>query len=346
MLWKRLYGDDIWAHHSDELEGLNKDFKKMLSENAELKALTLKEIITASDGTRKILFTLEDGLMIETVVIPCENGRNRNTVCVSSQVGCAMNCQFCYTGRMGLTRHLTAAEIVEQAVFARRLLTTEVGHISNVVFMGMGEPLHNIDNVIKAADIMVHDQGLHFSPRKVTVSTSGLVPQLKRFLQESNCALAVSLNATTDEVRNWIMPINRKYELDLLLQTLREELRLKRNYKVLFEYVMLAGVNDSIEDARRLVELVQGIPCKINLISFNPHSGSQFRPTSEKKIIEFRNRLAEAGCVVFLRLSRGDDQMAACGQLGKPGALQAPVLRVPEKFRTAMELSARFFGKL
>ncbi|GMN41626.1 hypothetical protein TIFTF001_010841 [Ficus carica] len=394
MLWKRLYGDDIWAHHSDELEGLNKDFKKMLSENAELKALTLKEIITASDGTRKnlwlvlasgyllalvenmgidcethrrfqILFTLEDGLMIETVVIPCENGRNRNTVCVSSQVGCAMNCQFCYTGRMGLTRHLTAAEIVEQAVFARRLLTTEVGHISNVVFMGMGEPLHNIDNVIKAADIMVHDQGLHFSPRKVTVSTSGLVPQLKRFLQESNCALAVSLNATTDEVRNWIMPINRKYELDLLLQTLREELRLKRNYKVLFEYVMLAGVNDRkiscmilslddniviktelIEDARRLVELVQGIPCKINLISFNPHSGSQFRPTSEKKIIEFRNRLAEAGCVVFLRLSRGDDQMAACGQLGKPGALQAPVLRVPEKFRTAMELSARFFGKL
>ncbi|KAF3431285.1 hypothetical protein FNV43_RR26015 [Rhamnella rubrinervis] len=331
MLWKRLYGNDIWAHGCEELEGLNRDFKKMLNENAEFKALSLKNMLTASDGTKKILFTLEDGLVIETVVIPSDRGRN--TVCVSSQVGCAMNCQFCYTGRMGLTRHLTAAEIVEQAVFARRLLTSEVGSITNVVFMGMGEPLHNVDNVIKAADIMVHEQGLHFSPRKVTVSTSGLVPQLKRFLHESNYALAVSLNATTDEVRNWIMPINRKYKLGLLLQTLREELRLKSNYKVLFEYVMLAGVNDSIEDARRLVDLVQGIPCKINLISFNAHSGSQFRPTSDEKMIEFRNLLAEAECIVFMRPSRGDDQMAACGQLGKPGAIQAPLLRVPEKFQ-------------
>ncbi|XP_057947918.1 uncharacterized protein LOC131143691 isoform X2 [Malania oleifera] len=244
MLWKRLYGLDIWAHSIDELDGLNKNFKKMLSEHAEFKALSLREILTASDGTRKILFTLDDGLVIETVVIPCDKGRN--TVCVSSQVGCAMNCQFCYTGRMGLRRHLTAAEIVEQAVFARRLLSSEVGPITNVVFMGMGEPLQNIENVIKAANIMVHDQGLHFSPRKVTISTSGLVPQLKRFLHESNCALAVSLNATTDEVRNWIMPINRKYKLNLLLGTLREELRCRHNYKVLFEYVMLAGVNDSL----------------------------------------------------------------------------------------------------
>ncbi|KAF5443161.1 hypothetical protein F2P56_035744 [Juglans regia] len=336
MLWKRLYGNNIWAHHIDELEGLNKDFKKMLCENAEFKVLSLKEILTACDGTRKILFTLEDDLVIETVVIPCDRGRT--TVCVSSQVGCAMNCQFCYTGRMGLKRHLTAAEIVEQAVFARRLLTSEVGSITNVVFMGMGEPLHNIDNVIKAAEIMVHDQGLYFSPRKVTVSTSGLVPQLRRFLRESNCALAVSLNATTDEVRNWIMPINRKYKLGLLLQTLQEELRLKHNYKVLFEYVMLSGVNDSIEDAKRLIDLVQDIPCKINLISFNPHTGSKFRPTSEAKMIEFRNVLAEAGCIVFLRLSRGDDQMAACGQLGKPGAIKAPLLRVPEEFQMAVNM--------
>nr|DAD30962.1 TPA_asm: hypothetical protein HUJ06_009813 [Nelumbo nucifera] len=282
----------------------------------------------------QILFTLEDGLGIETVVIPCKGGRT--TVCVSSQVGCAMNCQFCYTGRMGLRRHLTAAEIVEQAVFARRLLSSEVGSITNVVFMGMGEPLHNIENVIKAADIMVDEHGLHFSPRKVTVSTSGLVPQLKRFLHESNCALAVSLNATTDEVRNWIMPINRKYNLGVLLETLREELRFKHNYKVLFEYVMLAGVNDSIEDARKLIDLVQGIPCKINLISFNAHSGSEFRPTSEEKMMEFRNVLAEAGCVVFLRLSRGDDKMAACGQLGKPGDIQPPRLRAPPRFQMAL----------
>ncbi|XP_028123241.1 uncharacterized protein LOC114320293 isoform X1 [Camellia sinensis] len=354
MLWKRLYGNDIWAHCIDELEGLNKDFKKMLSEHAEFRALFMKDILTASDGTRKvdtifpschgatdslwilqILFTLEDGLVIETVVIPCN--RDRTTVCVSSQVGCAMNCQFCYTGRMGLRRNLTAGEIVEQAVFARRLLSAEVGSITNVVFMGMGEPLHNIENVMKAADIMVHEQGLHFSPRKVTVSTSGLVPQLRRFLNECNCALAVSLNATTNEVRNWIMPINRKYNLGLLLETLRQELRFKRNYKVLFEYVMLAGINDSTEDAKRLIELVKGIPCKINLISFNPHSGSQFRSTPDAKMIEFRNILAEAGCIVFLRPSRGDDQMAACGQLGKPGETQAPLFRIPAQFQTLLE---------
>ncbi|KAJ4960475.1 hypothetical protein NE237_020385 [Protea cynaroides] len=334
MLWKRLYGNNIWAHCVDELEGLNKDFQKMLGVFAEFKALSLKEILTAADGTRKILFNLDDGLVIETVVIPCKRGRT--TVCVSSQVGCAMNCQFCYTGRMGLRRHLTAAEIVEQAVFARRLLSGEIGSITNVVFMGMGEPLHNVENVIKAADIMVDEQGLHFSPRKVTISTSGLVPQMRRFLYESNCELAVSLNATTDEVRNWIMPINRKYNLGMLLGTLREELRVKHNYKVLFEYVMLAGVNDSIEDAKRLISLIQDIPCKINLITFNPHCGSQFKPTSEEKIIDFRNVLAEAGCVVFLRPSRGDDQMAACGQLGKPGEIQPPLLRVPARFQMAV----------
>ncbi|KAL9246499.1 hypothetical protein vseg_020026 [Gypsophila vaccaria] len=334
MLWKRLYGNNIWAHSCDELEGLNKDLRKMLTEHAEFKALSLKDVRTASDGTRKILFTLEDGLVIETVIIPCDRGRN--TVCVSSQVGCAMNCQFCYTGRMGLKRNLTSAEIVEQAVFARRLFTKEVGSITNVVFMGMGEPLQNIDNVVRAADVLVDEQGLQFSPRKVTVSTSGLVPQLKRFLQESNCALAVSLNATTDEVRNWIMPINRKYNLEMLLGTLRDELRHKRNYTVLFEYVMLAGVNDSMEDAKRLIHLVQGIPCKINLISFNPHSGSFFKPTTDEKMIEFRNVLAAGGCVVFLRPSRGDDQMAACGQLGKLGDLQVPLFRVPPQFEKVL----------
>lgn len=334
MLWKRLYGNGIWAHCSHELEGLNKDFKEMLGNLAEFKALSLKDTVVASDGTRKILFTLDDGMVIETVVIPCKRGRT--TVCVSSQVGCAMNCQFCYTGRMGLRRHLTTAEIVEQAVFSRRLFSDEVGSITNVVFMGMGEPLHNVDNVIKAAKIMVDEQGLQFSPRKVTVSTSGLVPQLKRFLHESNCALAVSLNATTDEVRNWIMPINRKHNLEVLLGTIREELRSKHNYKVLFEYVMLAGINDSMDDARRLIELVKDIPCKINLITFNPHSGSQFKPTRDEKMIEFRNVLAEAGCLVFWRPSRGDDQMAACGQLGKPGDFQAPRLRVPERFKVAV----------
>nr|XP_043626584.1 dual-specificity RNA methyltransferase RlmN [Erigeron canadensis] len=341
MLWKLLYGNNsksIWAHSCEELEGLNKDLTMMLSKCAKLKALQVKDIITASDGTRKILFRLDDGLVIETVIIP-NNDRGRNTVCVSSQVGCAMNCQFCFTGRMGLRRNLTAAEIVEQAVFARRLFTDEVGPITNVVFMGMGEPLQNIDNVLKAADVMVDEQGLHFSPNKVTISTSGLVPQIKRFLRESKCALAVSLNATTDEVRNWIMPINRKYNLNVLLETLREELHLKHKYKVLFEYVMLAGVNDSIDDAKRIIDLVKGIPCKINLITFNPHSGSYFQPTTDAKMVEFRNILAEGGCVVLMRPSRGDDQMAACGQLGNPGEFQAPLLKVPPRFQASLEPS-------
>ncbi|CAI9278315.1 unnamed protein product [Lactuca saligna] len=341
MLWKLLYGNNsksIWAHSFEELEGLNKDLTKTISKHAKLKALQVKDIITASDGTRKILFTLDDGLIIETVIIP--NGdKGRNTVCVSSQVGCAMNCQFCFTGRMGLRRNLTAEEIVEQAVFARRLFTSTVGPISNVVFMGMGEPLQNIENVMKASDIMVDEQGLHFSPNKVTISTSGLVPQIKRFLRHSKCALAVSLNATTDEVRNWIMPINRKYNLSLLLDTLREELQFKHKYKVLFEYVMLAGVNDSIDDAKRIIDLVKGIPCKINLITFNPHSGSHFQPTADEKMVEFRNTLAEGGLTVFMRPSRGDDQMAACGQLGNPGDFQAPLLKVPPKFQHSLDPS-------
>eukprot|EP01018_Ginkgo_biloba_P013635 Gb_30683 [translate_table: standard] len=247
-----------------------------------------------------------------------------------------MNCQFCYTGRMGLKKHLTAAEIVEQVVYARRLFTKEVGPLTNVVFMGMGEPMHNLDNVIRAAEIMVDCQGLHFSPRKVTVSTSGLVPQIRRFIRESPCALAVSLNATTDEVRNWIMPINRKYNLDILLTTLREEIAQRHKFKVLFEYVMLAGVNDSLEDARRLVNLVEGIPCKINLISFNPYNGSPFIPSSLEHMLAFQNVVVDAGYVVFIRHSRGNDQMAACGQLGNPGNSQPPQMRIPERFQAAV----------
>ncbi|KAL3631029.1 hypothetical protein CASFOL_024013 [Castilleja foliolosa] len=342
MLWKRLYGDNVWAHNYEELEGLNKDFKRMLGEHADFKALHFKDMYTASDGTKKWVTDIihvgrwagyrngRDSL---------QKGTDHGVCFQSSGLWDELPVLLYRKTKMGLKRNLSAAEIVEQAVFARRLLSHEVGSITNVVFMGMGEPLHNIENVLKAADILVDDQGLHFSPRKVTVSTSGLVPQIKRFLKESDCALAVSLNATTDEVRNWVMPINRKYKLELLLSTLREELSLKHKYKVLFEYVMLAGVNDSIEDAKRLIDLVQGIPCKINLIPFNPHCGSQFKPTREEKMIEFRNILAEAGCVVLLRSSRGDDKMAACGQLGEPGEIQAPLLKVPPKFQMALEAS-------
>lgn len=334
MLWKCLYGNGMWAQHVDEMQALSKLFRATLEKTAEFSVFSLKDVYSASDGTCKILFSLGDGSIIETVLIPCERGRT--TLCVSSQVGCAMNCQFCYTGRMGLKRNLTAAEIVEQVVYARRHFTNEVGPLTNVVFMGMGEPLHNFDNVLKAAEIMVDCHGLHFSPRKVTVSTSGLVPQIRRFIRESPCVLAVSLNATTDEVRNWIMPINRKYNLDMLLTVLREEIGQRRKFKVLFEYVMLAGINDSLDDAKRLVNLVEGIPCKINLISFNPHQGSSFIPSTLEQMLAFHKIIADAGYATFIRHSRGNDQMAACGQLGKPGNSQPPRMRAPERFQATL----------
>lgn len=334
MLWRSLYGDGKWVQHVDELQGFNKTFTAMLRESAEFNVLSLKDVHVAVDGTRKMTFGLDDGDVIETVVIP--GPRRRVTICVSSQVGCAMNCQFCYTGRMGLKRHLTTAQIVEQLVIAQRNYAHEIGPTTNVVFMGMGEPLHNIDNVLRAVQIMVDLHGLHLSPRKVTVSTSGLVPQLRRFCRELPCALAVSLNATTDEVRNWIMPINRKYNLSMLLGALKEELFGEKDFFVMFEYVMLAGVNDSVEDAHRLVMLVKDIPCKVNLISFNAHIGSPFRPSSKEQMLAFMDIIARSGLVVSIRHSRGDDQMAACGQLGKVGCEQAPRLRIPSRFQAAV----------
>lgn len=334
MLWKWMYGNGKWAQHVDELDGFNKAFVDTLRDTAEFNALSCEETRVAADGTKKIVFNLGDSDRIETVLIP--GPRNRLTVCVSSQVGCAMNCQFCYTGRMGLKRNLTTAQIVEQLVVAQRKYAAEMGQVTNVVFMGMGEPLHNVDNVLRAAEIMIDLHGLHISPRKVTVSTSGLVPQLRRFCKESPCALAVSLNATTDEVRNWIMPINRKYNLATLLGAIKDELSVKKDFKVLFEYVLLAGINDSEEDANRLIDLVKEIPCKINLITFNPHSGASFIPTPEQQMLHFRDIIANAGLVVAIRHSRGDDQMAACGQLGKVGLEQAPKLRVPAQFKAAL----------
>jgi len=285
--------------------------------------LRLGEVRRASDGTRKVTYGLagDDGGVVESVLIPSTSGR-RTTVCVSSQLGCAMNCQFCYTATMGLRKNLTAAQIVEQVVRARRMCG-EDEEVSNVVFMGMGEPLHNIDEVLKAVEILLDEKGLAFSRNKVTVSTSGLVPQMERFLRESEASLAVSLNATTDYIRNWIMPINRKYDLNALLGLLRREFprtSLGRHQRqVFFEYIMLEGVNDSDEDADRLIEIASTLPCKINLIYFNTHDGSEFKCSDQARISAFRQRIADAGVTCTIRVSRGDEQMSACGQLGSPG---------------------------
>jgi 23S rRNA (adenine2503-C2)-methyltransferase len=311
-LWAALYRklrSDFAA--MPELDRVARDG---LAAVARLDVLRLEAVKQAADGTSKLVFQTDDGAAVESVLIP---GPERATLCVSSQVGCAMNCQFCLTATMGLARNLSAAEIVDQLVIARRRFPDV--WISNVVFMGMGEPLHNLDQVLPAIAVMVDDHGLGLSHRRVTVSTSGLVPQIRRLVAESPAQLAVSINATTDEVRDAIMPVNRKYPLAVLFAALRE-LPLARRARVTLEYVLLAGVNDSLADAERLAELVRGLPCKLNLIPWNPHPGSEFRRPEPERVAAFKAHLQGLRLNTSIRATRGDDTMAACGQLGRAPA--------------------------
>ena len=326
QLWSWLYTKHVGSF--DEMTNLSKSFRSSLEERARVDALECTGVFEATDGTRKLTWKTLSGGQIESVLIPTES---RNTLCISSQVGCAINCQFCLTAKMGLRAQLTAAEIVDQVVQVRRRFEDEK-HISNVVFMGMGEPLHNPDNVIPATNILLDRVGLDFSRRKVTVSTSGLIPQIRRLGEESSARLAVSLNATTNEVRDWIMPINRRYPLEDLMSTLRE-FRMGKGERITFEYVMLKGVNDSDDDARRIVKLTANIPTKINLIPFNPHPGTEFECSSPERIEEFREVLASKNVFASIRQTRGDDGMAACGQLGKPGPRSPKRMEAPERFR-------------
>jgi 23S rRNA (adenine2503-C2)-methyltransferase len=330
QLWRWLY--TRYAASFDEMTDLSKAVRAKLAEMARVDVLEEHGRAVAEDGTTKLLWKTLSGGVVESVLIPSEG---RNTLCISSQVGCAMNCQFCLTAKMGLNGNLKTAEIVDQVVRARRMFQDDF-RVSNVVFMGMGEPLHNPNAVIPATEILIDREGLDFSHRKVTVSTSGLVPEIRRFGAESRAKLAVSLNATTDEVRDWIMPINRRYPLDVLLGALRE-FPLDPHERITFEYVMLKDVNDSWEDARRLVRLVSNIPCKINLIPFNPHPGTEFVPSSHDHVEAFREFLLSKHLQVTIRETRGGEQMAACGQLGQPGPKMPKRLEPPEKYRGVIE---------
>lgn len=323
---KAFRADQLWswlyihlASTFDEMTNLSKAFRAKLAEAARIDAIEFNSEHISSDGTRKITWRLDSGGIVESVYIPADG---RVTLCISSQNGCAMNCQFCLTGKMGLLGHLNTAAIVDQVVQTRRRLIDE-RPISNIVFMGMGEPLHNPDNVIPATNILVERTGLDFAARRVTLSTSGLVPQIERLGKESPVRLAVSLNATTNEVRDWIMPINRRYPLEVLLKTLRE-FPLKRGERITFEYVMLDGVNDTDDDARRIIKLLARIPSKVNLIPFNPHPGTEFRTSPPERIEAFREILRAKNMNVTVRETRGDDSMAACGQLGTPGQRAMP----------------------
>jgi 23S rRNA (adenine2503-C2)-methyltransferase len=275
-----------------------------------LPRLTPTRVVRAADGTRKFLFTLDAGAAVESVLIP---DPPRLTLCISSQAGCAMGCAFCATARLGLVRNLSAAEIAGQAFAAQEQLGSDE-RITNVVFMGMGEPLANCDAVVEAVEILTADWGVGLSGRRVTVSTVGLVPGIERLVRETSASLAVSLSATTDAERERLMPVNRRYPLRVLLDTCRS-LPIPQRRRITFEYVLLKGVNDSNADARRLAALLHGIRSKVNLIPFNPFPGSGFESPPPATVREFQEELLGRGVHATVRQHRGRDIQAACGQL-------------------------------
>ncbi len=315
MNWLYKRGEGDIAAMTD----LAKDFRADLATRAEVKLPEIVKTQVASDGTRKWLLSGGNGQAFETVFIPEEE---RGTLCISSQVGCVLDCSFCSTAQQGFNRNLTAAEIVGQVWLANRELAGSQGWkvgddriITNIVLMGMGEPLANFRNVIPAIRIFLDDLGFDISRRRVTLSTSGLVPQIHKLAEEVNCALAVSLHAPNDELRNELVPINRKHNIAELLEACWHYLDEQNGRSVTFEYVMLDGVNDRPEHARELAKLLRGHPAKINLIPFNPFPGTKYRRSPQAAIEMFRDELMQRGLVVTIRKTRGDDIDAACGQL-------------------------------
>jgi len=307
-----------------EMTDITKPVREKLAERYRIYRPEIAEVHLSKDGTRKYLMRMEDGSMVETVLI---RQPARYTLCISSQVGCAIGCKFCRTGLMGLKRHLTTAEIMGQVLRVQdhidELRAELVGadpiiipeQFTNIVFMGMGEPLHNYVNVTRAARLLNDEIGSSFSKRKVTISTSGLVPRIKELGEsEIPVALAISLNATTNATRDHLIPINKKYPLEDLLQTLRE-FPLKGKMRITFEYVLLAGVNDTMEDLKRLPALVRGIPSKVNLIPYNNNSGLGFKSPTEDWIAFWQRSLLDTGINATVRWSKGQDISAACGQL-------------------------------
>ncbi|HNX72190.1 23S rRNA (adenine(2503)-C(2))-methyltransferase RlmN [Rivihabitans pingtungensis] len=311
MRWMHQMGTDDFSAMTD----LAKTLRAKLEACAEVRVPQLMTGQASTDGTRKWLLDVGTGNGVETVFIPEDD---RGTLCVSSQVGCALECTFCSTGRQGFNRNLSTAEIIGQLWWANKSMGVTPKNervISNVVMMGMGEPLANYDNVVAAMQIMLDDHGYGLSRRRVTLSTSGLVPALDRLREDCPVALAVSLHAPNDALRDQIVPINKKYPLRELLAACERYLQRAPRDFVTFEYVMLDGVNDTPEHARQLLALVKAVPCKFNLIPFNPFPNSGYARSSAGAIRTFREILQEAGYVVTVRKTRGDDIDAACGQL-------------------------------
>lgn len=300
----------------DDMTDVSKSFRAALKERSfYLSFPKIKTVLKSADGTVKMLLEMEDSEPVECVLIP---EKERLTLCISTQCGCSLKCAFCLTGEGGAGRNLTVAELVGEVMAAEQLVR-EGGvkgreAVTNIVLMGMGEPLLNYDNVIKFLNILIDPSGMAYGARKVTVSTAGVAPALEKLGYDTAANLAVSLNATTDDVRNKVMPINKKYPLKELFAALRRY-PLKPRRRITFEYVLLKGVNDSIEDARRLCKLLEDVPSKINLIAFNPFPGAAFKRPERADVLKFQKVLLDAGYTAVIRESRGSDILAACGQL-------------------------------
>jgi len=319
QIWQWIYEKGV--RDFSKMTNLAKPYREALEKKF---LISVPEIISKNishDGTRKYLMRIDGGHEIETVYIPEEN---RGTLCISSQVGCTLTCSFCHTGTQRLVRNLTSSEIIGQILVARDDLGEWPNQeapkpkprlLSNVVLMGMGEPLYNFDNVRDAMKIAMDPEGVALSRRRITLSTSGVVPEIAKTAEEIGCQLAISFHATTDEVRDKLVPINKKWNISKLLETLKNYPKVSNSERITFEYVMLKNINDSDEDAHRLVKLIKGIPAKINLIPFNEWPGSPFERSDWKQIKSFSDIIYRAGYASPIRTPRGEDIMAACGQL-------------------------------
>ena len=320
QIWQWIYQKGV--REFDQMTNLSKDYRTFLKERF---VVLIPEVVSKQvsvDGTRKYLIRIAGGHEVETVYIPEKDG---GTLCISSQVGCTLTCSFCHTGTQKLVRNLTSGEIIGQVMLARDDLNEwpEPGRnpvntarlLSNIVLMGMGEPLYNFDNVRDAMKIAMDPEGISLSRRRITLSTSGVVPEIARTATEIGCLLAISFHATTNEVRDKLVPINKRWNLDKLLSALREYPKVSNSERITFEYVMLKDINDSDADAHRLVDLIKGIPAKVNLIPFNPWPGAPYDRSTNSRIHAFSEIIFQAGYASPVRKPRGEDIFAACGQL-------------------------------
>ena len=312
----RVHQVFTWVYHYNcrdfsEMSNISKSLRSKLAEHFHFSLPKIQQRTHSIDGSIKYLMELNDGAVVESVWMPSDT---RKTLCLSTQVGCRLNCSFCLTASLGLKRNLTAGEIIGQHIAINEEME-EKDQITNVVFMGMGEPLDNYVPVVNALRIMTSPEAMKVSTRKVTVSTSGLVDKIKAFQEENlHINLAISLNASDNATRDWLMPINKKYPIEVLIDCLKKyPLKPQRRHTI--EYVLLEGINDSDEDAERLAKWLQGVPCKINLIPFNFFDSSEYRPPSENRVLDFQNYLMKRNFSAFIRKNRATDILGACGQL-------------------------------